>query len=171
MKDILDLEVRRKIFELIKSNPGIHLSKIASLLGMRVSHVEYHVAFLQKHEMIRHEKVSGLLRFYVSGQIGSSDKRLLFVLRQKSLLEIVLFVLKNGPCQHKDILAEIDLSASTLSYHLKKLVKKGVLRLETRDDMSGYVVVERDALMRVLIRYRPFDLFEGFSDVWKDFVV
>ncbi len=171
MKDILDLEVRRRIFELIKSNPGIHLSKIASLLGMRVSHVEYHVAFLQKHEMIRDEKISGLKRFYLCGQIGSSDKKLLFVLRQKSLLEIVLFVLKNGPCQHKDILAEIDLSASTLSYHLKKLVKKGVLRHETRDDMSGYVVVERDALMRVLIRYRPFDLFEGFSDVWKDFEV
>ncbi|HUS99823.1 MAG TPA: helix-turn-helix domain-containing protein [Candidatus Thermoplasmatota archaeon] len=65
MQDVLDLETRRKIYDIISKNPGLHLSKIADLLSMRISHVEYHVNFLEKHEIITIEKSTGYKRFYL----------------------------------------------------------------------------------------------------------
>jgi len=50
--EILELETRRKIYELIEKNPGLHLSKIAELLKMRVSLAEYHLLFLEKKDTI-----------------------------------------------------------------------------------------------------------------------
>jgi predicted transcriptional regulator len=168
MDDVLDLETRRNIYALIKNNPGLHLSKIANMLDMRTSHVEYHLLYLEKHEIITSEKEKGFKRFYIRGQIGVKDKQYLFILRQKTILEIILFLLKQDAAQHKEILEHVNVNASTLSYHLNKLVKKDIVEVNRYGDQKGYQVKNRTFLIDLLIRYKPFQLFEGFSDIWSD---
>jgi predicted transcriptional regulator len=168
MQDVLDLETRRKIYDIISKNPGLHLSKIANLLSMRISHVEYHVNFLEKHEIITIEKSTGYKRFYIKGTIGVQDKRYLSILRQKTILHIVLFLLKNDTVQHKDILENVDVSPSTLSYHLKKLVKHNIIDVQRYGENKGYELKNRQEIIAWLIQYKPFDLYEGFVDVWTD---
>jgi predicted transcriptional regulator len=168
MQDVLDLETRRKIYDIISKNPGLHLSKIANLLSMRISHVEYHVNFLEKHEIITIEKSTGYKRFYIKGTIGVQDKRYLSILRQKTILHIVLFLLKNDTVQHKDILENVAVSPSTLSYHLKKLVKHNIIDVQRYGENKGYELKNRQEIIAWLIQYKPFDLYEGFVDVWTD---
>jgi|MudIll2142460700_1097286.scaffolds.fasta_scaffold543645_1 predicted transcriptional regulator len=168
MEDILDLEARRKIYDIISKNPGLHLSKIADLLQMRISHVEYHVHFLEKHEIITADKSTGYLRFYIKGTIGVQDKRYLSILRQKTLLRIILFLLKNETVQHKDILENAAVSASTLSYHLNKLVKHDIVEVQRYGENKGYRLKNRDEIITWLIQYKPFDLYEEFTNVWTD---
>jgi predicted transcriptional regulator len=168
MQDVLDLETRRKIYDIISKNPGLHLSKIADLLSMRISHVEYHVNFLEKHEIITIEKSTGYKRFYIKGTIGVQDKRYLSILRQKTILHIVLFLLKNDTVQHKDILENVAVSPSTLSYHLKKLVKHNIIDVQRYGENKGYELKNRQEIIAWLIQYKPFDLYEGFVDVWTD---
>jgi predicted transcriptional regulator len=168
MEDILELESRRKIYEIISKNPGVHLSKIADLLQMRISHVEYHVNYLEKHDIITVEKTTGYKRFYVKGTIGTQDKRYLSVLRQKTLLHIVLFLLKNETVQHKDILENVAVSASTLSYHLNKLVKHNIVEVQRYGENKGYHLKNKDEIITWLIQYKPFDLYEEFTNIWAD---
>jgi predicted transcriptional regulator len=168
MEDILELESRRRIYDIISKNPGVHLSKIADLLQMRISHVEYHVNYLERHDIITVEKISGYKRFYVKGTIGIQDKRYLSVLRQQTLLHIVLFLLKNDVVQHKDILENVAISASTLSYHLNKLVKHNIVEVQRYGENKGYQLKNREEIITWLIRYKPFDLYEGFVNVWND---
>ncbi len=168
MEDILELESRRRIYDIISKNPGVHLSKIADLLQMRISHVEYHVNYLERHDIITVEKISGYKRFYVKGTIGIQDKRYLSVLRQQTLLHIVLFLLKNDVVQHKDILENVAVSASTLSYHLNKLVKHNIVEVQRYGENKGYQLKNREEIITWLIRYKPFDLYEGFVNVWND---
>lgn len=168
MEDVLELETRRKIYDVLRKNPGVHLSKIADLLQMRVSHVEYHLNFLEKHDMITVEKVMGYKRFYIKGTIGVQDKRYLSVLRQKTLLHIILFLLKNDIVQHKDILENVAVSASTLSYHLNKLVKYDIVEVQRYGEHKGYQLKNRDEIITWLIQYKPFDLYEEFTNVWAD---
>ena len=168
MEDILDLEARRKIYDIISKNPGLHLSKIADLLQMRISHVEYHVHFLEKHEIISADKSTGYLRFYVKGTIGVQDKRYLSILRQKTILRIILFLLKNDTVQHKDILENVAVSASTLSFHLNKLVKHDIVEVQRYGENKGYHLKNRDEIIAWLIQYKPFDLYEEFTNVWTD---
>ena len=42
------LDIRRKIYDLILLNPGLHLSKIAEMVNIRVSLAEYHLQFMEK---------------------------------------------------------------------------------------------------------------------------
>ncbi|MFE3845677.1 winged helix-turn-helix transcriptional regulator, partial [Thermoplasmatota archaeon] len=138
MQDVLELETRRKIHDLIKQNPGIHLSKISQILKMRTSLVEYHLLFLEKHEIISPDKETGYKRYYLKGQIGVKDKKYLFILRQKTVLEIILYLLKNDVSLHKVILENVKVSPSTLSYHLNKLIKNDIIELNRYGENKGY---------------------------------
>jgi len=171
MKDILELETRRKIYDLVAKNPGLHLSKIAEILNMRVSLVEYHLIYLVKNQVFNALKESGYLRFYVKGRIGTEDKKVLALLRQKIPLKIILYLLKNTRAQHKDILQNIDIAPSTLSYHLKKLFKFDLITVNTYGDQRGYFISDREKIINILVQYKPYNLFESFKDIWTDLKV
>ena len=171
MQDVLELETRRKIYDLINQNPGIHLSKISQMLKMRTSLVEYHLLFLEKHEIISIDKETGYKRYYLKGKIGIKDKRYLFILRQKTVLGIILLLLKNDVSPHKVILENVNVSPSTLSYHLNKLIKKDIIELNRYGENKGYKIKNRDEIVSILIQYKPYKILDGFEDIWVDLKV
>jgi len=171
MDDILELETRRKIYDLVSKNPGLHLSRIAELLVMRTSLVEYHLIYLEKNQIIIPSKQSGYARYYVKGAIGTEDKKIIAILRQDVPLRIVLYLLKNVRSQHKDILENIDIAPSTLSYHLKKLVRHGIIAVHTYGEKRGYYITNREEILRILVQYKPYNLIESFKGIWIDLTV
>jgi len=171
MKDLLELETRRKIFDLVKRNPGLHLSKISELLNMRVSLIEYHLIYLEKNNVIASMKESGYTRYYIKDKIGIVDKKVLSILRQEIPLRIVLYLLKKVIAQHKEILNQFDIAPSTLSYHLKKLVISGIVDVRTFGEDRGYSVNDRELILQLIIQYKPYSVIEGFKDIWLDLTV
>ena len=167
MDDILELETRRKIYDLISKNPGLHLSKISELLKMRVSLVEYHMRYLEKHDIVTVDKKTGFSRYFLKGKVETKTKHY-SILRQKTILLIIFFLLKHDSARHKDILENIDCAPSTLSYHLNKLIKYNIIEVQRYGEMRGYKIINKDEIINYLIRYKPFDLFEGFTDIWTD---
>lgn len=171
MSDILELETRRKIHNLISKTPGLHLSKIAEILKMRISLVEYHLIYLEKNQIVNPIKESGYVRYYIKGKVGIEDKKILSILRQEIPLKIVLYILKREILQHKEILQYLNIAPSTLSYHLKKLLKYKIITVETYGEDKGYCINNKKMIVGVLVQYKPFDLFESFRDIWIDFTV
>jgi len=169
--DVLELETRRKIYDLIAKNPGLHLSKIAELLGMRISLVEYHLFYLEKNELLVPVDEAGYNRYYVKGEIGTADKKALALLRQNFPLRIVILLLKCDSSQHKELLQNLDCAPSTLSYHLKKLVKCGIVSVQSYGEEKGYSIVDKPMVTRLLVKYKPYSLIESFKDVWVDLKV
>jgi predicted transcriptional regulator len=165
MDEILELETRRKIYELISKNQGLHLSKIAELLKMNISLVKYHLQFLEKNEIVYSDRESSFTRYYIKGSIGTVDKKMLSVLRQEIPLKIVLLLLNNN-LKHKDILKIIDIAPSTLSYHIKKLAKHGIISITTYGEERGYSIVNKEEIIRLLIQYKPYLLLDSFKDIW-----
>lgn len=169
MKDMLELETRRDIYDLVSDQPGIHLSKIAELLDMTVSLAEYHLRFLEKNSLIRSIKKSGYKRYFPTDEkVEEKDKEMLFELRKEVSLKIVLLLLKNKKMTHKEMNEEIDLAASTLSYHLKKLTEMNILESKTYGRKKGYSVSDEREIIALLVKYRPHDILDGFTDIWKD---
>jgi predicted transcriptional regulator len=76
MDDILELETRRNIFDLLKKNPGLHLSKIAQTLKLRVSLVEYHLTYLEKHGLLISDIHTGYKRYIIAGEAKSVQKKI-----------------------------------------------------------------------------------------------
>jgi len=168
MKDHIDFEIRRQIYSLISKNPGLHLSKIAKILNARISHVEYHLLYLKKHQLIQEEKGTGYVRYYCKGEVSTRNKKILTLLQLEIPLIIVLFLIKNENSRHVDILKSLDISRSTLSYHLKKLVKHGYLKVKEADGERRYSVNNKEGIIRLLIQYKPYNLIDNFRDLWSD---
>jgi predicted transcriptional regulator len=173
MKEVLELETRRAVYNLILKNLGLHLREISRRLGMNTSLAEYHLRNLEKSELVIAIEEGGYKRYYVKGktEISVKDKRILGLLNQKIPLKIVLFLLKNPNSKHNEIANELRILPSTLSPHLKKLTEKGILKSVKYGEKKGYAVINEEDITELPIRYKPGpkDLVDGFIEAWSDF--
>lgn len=169
MSDILDLGIRRKIFDLILKNPGLHVSKIAEFFKLSTQLTNYHLLYMERHDVITIEHEKGYTRCYVKGLIGTEDKQLLSLLRQEIPLSIIVFLLKFPYSRHSDIYKELEISSPLFSYHLRKLVKKGIIKTSTSGNKKGYIITNPKEIAVLLIRYKPASIAKMVKDTWADF--
>ncbi len=179
MEKIFDVEARRRIFDMIRNHPGLHLRELSRRLDILPSLADYHLKALKKNDLVYFNMEEGYKRYYVSENLrGETHKRLtsrqrevLNIVRQKVPLRIVMIILDNPNATHSEILSAVDISASTLSYHLKKLVKARVLKKQSTGRGRGFEIFGREEVLRVLIigEVKPPSPAEGFIKTWEDF--
>lgn len=165
---ILDLEARKRIFEHIKESPGAHLREIKRALDLPMGVLEHHLRFLEKKEIIVGKKDRYYKRFYLI-RTSSKHKAILSVLRQKKPRDIVIFLIDNPGSRHKDIVKRFGLGASTLSFYMKDLLKKGIVERKKVGRTSEFLVTDVDEVVKMLITYRPSfldKLVDHFLEGW-----
>jgi predicted transcriptional regulator len=170
-EDPLQLDTRRMIFELIESSPGIHFREISRRLDIPMGVVEYHINYMLKRDMIIARMEGRYKRYYTEGKIGSKEKRVLAFLRKDIPRNVIMFLMLNPGARHRDIKAELGISGSTLSFHLKKMIKKEVLQEEGEGGKKKFFVTDPDTVSRTLIIYKKSfmdDLVDSFTDTWMD---
>jgi predicted transcriptional regulator len=173
--EVLELEVRREIFEFITRFPGLHMREIQRKLGLSIALAEYHLNFLEKADFVSSIDEGGYRRYYAkSGKgddagyaLGHHERKIVGLLRQKIPLQIALFLLKTGQASHKDISDSLGMAGSKLSFHLKKMEGLGVIRKLKRMEGRGYTIEDRAKVLRLLITFKPSqDMLDEFSDLW-----
>jgi len=164
-------DTRQAICTLIKKNPGLHLSKIAEMLNMRTSLAEYHLLYMERENTILSIKEDRgyYKRFYLKDfDLGAQDKKILALLRHKSLLKIALILIKNPRLKHKELSMKLKLSPSTLSYHLNILLENDIIDVFHYGKEKGYSLKNEKELLWIIRKYKLGVLIEGFKDVWDD---
>jgi predicted transcriptional regulator len=158
-KDALELDSRRRIYEQIESVPGIHFRELARRLNIPTGVIEYHLRYLETHELIVSRQEGRYKRFFIIGKMGSRDKTLLALLRQQMPRRILMHLLLNPKTSHKKLRKEFKISASTLSFHLSKLLDAELITQIKVGRKFQYKVIEQDLVAKALIRFK-----EGFID-------
>jgi predicted transcriptional regulator len=151
--EVLENDKRRKIYEIIEKNPGIHLRELQRILQMPVATIEYHLGYMTRRRIIYNEADEHLKRYYTQ-PLNSEDKKLLSALRQKKLREIVLVILSSQKAKYQFLADCFKLPHSTLSLYLKYLVDRGVLDREKVGYENIYTVHDEDRVARVLVSYK-----------------
>ena len=154
MDDVLELEIRKKIYNLIKENPGLHANKIAKLLSISGQLADYHLAYLERNEMIVAVKEGGFRRYYVKGTTGFNEQKRISILQHETPLKIVLFLLQYPSSTHKEILEQIEVAKSTLTYHLTKLIKHDIVSVTVQENEKTYEVVNEKKIIELLTEYK-----------------
>lgn len=154
MQDPLELENRKKIFECIRGSPGLHFREIQRRTTLPIGVLEYHLNYLVNRSIVTLDKQENFSRYYPGGQLNSEKQRILSSLRQEIPRGIMLYLLRNPGATHGEVLTNFTISGGTLSYHIKKLVAKGVIRLEKVGRESRMTVLDPDKVSDLLIIYR-----------------
>ena len=123
---------------------------------------------MEANGLITTVKEGGYKRYYVKGEIGAEDKKILSLLQQEIPLKIVLFLLKNPNSKPKELRKKIEISPALLTYYLKKLVKYGVIATNPSGEKKEFAILNEKQVMRLLIRYRPNILLQRFKEAWMD---
>lgn len=180
-EEVLAVQTRRDLYEFVRRNPGFHLREVARSLNLSITLTDYHLRFLEKHDLVSVSMDGEYKRYYPRSLPGGPEtrpalteqqKRILGFLRQPVPFRILAFLMERDSATHKEILERTPISASTLSHHLKKMGAQGVIdRAEGVD--RGYRVADPKAVARLMTTYELAtpDQIETFIRVWGEFRV
>jgi len=95
MPEGLELESRRRIYDFLTANPGVHLRKIGQVLGMSTGMLSYHLGYLERNGILKSEEDGHRKRYFIARAFVEAQRRILAVLRQdvprKIVLELLFF--------------------------------------------------------------------------------
>lgn len=150
-----ELETRKRVYDLVVQNPGVHLREIERLTNLPLGVVRYHLDRLQREGLIEPQADRYFKRFFPKNRIPNVPTETFSVLRQDSLRRIVLQLLNNPGSTHQALKNALGLPPSTLSTYLSILLGKNVVRRERKGKENLYFVVDEESVMKVLLVYRP----------------
>lgn len=165
-KKVLELESRRNIYEIVKKYAGSHFREIERRTGLSTGTVKYHLTYLAKSGLIEEQKDGNNIRYFPK-YFDTKNKDILSLLRQKSVRDIILFILTNNNCNHETIVKAVNVSPSTVSWHLKKLQDSNVVGYVKKGRKTYYnILIDKDEIIKLLITYQ-----ESFFDSMVDRIV
>src|ERR1044072_4993180 len=166
MDDPLQLDIRRRLYALVQSYPGVHVREAARQLGTSMALVEYHLNLLREHGLVTVQKDDRYARLYPVDAPAPkpADREAVGLLRPRRPRPLPLCLLDDGPQKHKDLAEALGLGKSTLSFHLRKLEAAGLVR---KDADGTFAVREPARVLRLLLAFPPTKgLRDEFADMW-----
>src|SRR3989344_1616776 len=156
-KKILELDARKKVYEVVKKFAGCHFREIERKSKLSTGSVNYHLGYLNN---IR----------YFPKEFKSENKKLLGLLRQKSIRMILIYMITNKDCNHEQIVKFVKLSPSTISWHLKKLEEENIVMFVKKGRKTYYnLLINRDEIINLLVTYQESfldSLVDNVIDMW-----
>lgn len=169
MTDGLELESRRRIYDYLVANPGVHLRRIGQALGMSTGMLSYHLMYLEREGMLKSETDGHRKRYFIARAFMEAQRRILGVLRQGVPRKIVVEILSNGERTFSQLREATGVSKSTLSYHLQKMMARDLLIRYRRERESVFAIKDMAEVSRLLVANRQSfhdDAVDRFADLW-----
>jgi len=151
---VLELEARRRIYDAVVQSPGLHFRELQRRMGSAYGALQYHIEFLVRHGLIVEEKGREYSRYFPANFRNIRERELMSLLRQESIRRVLLLLLENPSSRNKDLVEALGLSASTISWHLGRLLQAGAVVSERKDGEAVFSVSEPDAVTRLLVSYK-----------------
>lgn len=165
-------DVRQRVYDAVRRYPGIHLREIERQIGVSAPLAQYHLKKLVEAGFVDIHEQGGYARHYPtdkgkSASVTPADLPIVGLLREEVPLHVVLVLLDKGPMTHTDLVAELQVAKSTLSYHLAKLAEAEVVERAGSD--ARLRLKDRERMYRLLLAYRPTpSLLDRFAQLWED---
>ncbi len=170
-RSALELDSRKKIYDLIQENPGLHFREIERRTGIAVGSLQYHLDFMQKKHLIKTFRQGKFLRYYSVQESVVEEKAAMAFLRKPSSRKIIIFLLNKKKANNLAIAKQAGLSPSTTSWHLEQLVKEEVIGKEKRGRESLFYIIKPNEVASLLVEHKKSfvdELVDNFVEVWKE---
>jgi predicted transcriptional regulator len=170
-EDVLE-GIRKEIYEHIEHNPGDHLAGITKRFGISSSSVRHHLDVLEWSEMIVSHKAEKLRHYYPNRNgyriytNGLGYKEIMAVLHNKTTREMVKFLMVNERANQIGIAQALNLHASTVNWHAKRLIAAQVItRTKEGKDIHYNLNTELDVARVIALIEGDDTILDGAAPV------
>jgi len=125
--DLLKLKTRSIIYRFILKNPGLHFRELVRRLNIPRSTLSYHLNYLDKQELLIVKKDDRYTRYFISRDIGDREKKILNIIRVETTRNALLYIWGMVIASEIEIAKELDKHPTTINFHLKRLLKHGII--------------------------------------------
>jgi len=162
---------RVQILEFIKANPGSHLRGIKRELNLAMGVLQYHLRRLEKDQSIISRRRGLYKRFYKRLDFEVEEQEILGVLFQETERDLLLYLLKTPDATQKELSEFAHISASSTSWHMKRLVEAGLVK-SRRQGSFVYYVAKGDPvkILTLLKSYHP-RIWERWAERLADLLI
>jgi DNA-binding transcriptional ArsR family regulator len=138
----------------IEQTPGIRYRELLRLTSFVNGVLTYHLAALEKANMIKVDRQSRVTRYYPVN-ISDSHSSILKVIRHEPIRDILIFILEHDMCTFQEIVEHTGKAPSTVSTHLKRLKEANIVSVRRGEYLQLYHVVKGELVAEVLSEYLP----------------
>ncbi len=166
-----ELSSRKRIYEEILLNPGLHFRELQRRLDMPVGMLSYHLNVLIQRGLIVAKKEGKYTRYFANTTMTREERQIMGLLRNSIARKIVIYLLQEGEKSHGEIARYLNLRPSTLSYHLNRLTRRGLLDRDIRGRETYYRVKKPQEVAFIIIKYRKSfldALVDNFASLWLE---
>jgi predicted transcriptional regulator len=163
---------RKMVYDYIQAHPGVHLREIARSLNLAIGDVQYHLYALEKAGYIISKRRGLFKHFYTSNAFNESQKNIIEALSHETQRRILFLMMRKSSISQGEIAKLVNVSASTVTWHMKHLVDAGLVRVHREGRMVKYdLKVPADEIKKLAKSY-PLMFWEKwadrFADLWID---
>ena len=152
MKQAIEVDTKTILLRHIEENPGIRYRELLRMAGLVNGVLTYHLAALEKTGAVKVDRQARMTRYYPVN-IPDSESAVLKFVRHDPIRQIVLFMLDHDLCTFNEIVGHTKKAPSTVSSHLKRLKKAGIVSVRY-GEYQLYRLTEKDLVAEVLSKYR-----------------
>lgn len=120
--EVLDNELRTRIYEMIKSTPGIHAHGLGNNIQIGWGTLIYHLHVLEKNNYVTSLRDGRHKRFFPVGLINWTERDKVAALRNETSKEIYDIIRANPHVIQVQIAQMIGLSAPAVKWHVARLI-------------------------------------------------
>jgi len=128
LTDIFENKNRVKILTQILNNPGIHHNELLRSCDLQTGQLQWHLDTLLKHKIIKKEKYG---QYTIYFPISSSKDEIFKnqIAKSKTTSSILKIIKENPGTNSSEIARTLNLSRSTIKYHIDKLSEDNLIKL------------------------------------------
>ena len=134
--ELLEHERRARIYELIKQNPGIHLSEIARELEYAWGTTLHHLRKLRADHLILFKDVGHHKSFFINGSgLTEIQMQAMSLVKNGTLANLAQYLELHPRVSLKELSEALNISPPLAAFHIRKLEKAGFVS-KVRDGKS-----------------------------------
>ena len=170
MEQIIErTDTKTLLLKTIEQNPGIRYRELSRMTGLVNGVLSYHLAALEKSDMIRVDRESRSTRYY-SPRISEKESFVLKHVRHGATREMLLFIFENEHCTFNEIVEHTEKAPSTISSHLKRLKMDGIINVRY-GDYHLYRIADKELFSEVFSKFKPSyidKVIDNFADAVEE---
>ncbi|MGC8692061.1 MAG: winged helix-turn-helix transcriptional regulator [Thermoplasmata archaeon] len=166
---VLNLESRRRIYETIEKNPGIHFRELLKILNMNTGELQYHLNVLIKNNLISEKEIDNLKVYFPIKMPNQMMKTVLSYLRNSITKRIIINIAMNPGITLIGLYSMMNTSKKTLINNLTKLKERKIIREICEEKECRYYLYDEELIINTLTTYRE-SLFDELVGKFMEFM-